>query len=140
MSIITRKSHDIKTKFHAVTSYRNNNYSVEHICNKYHISKASLMRWNKQFDGTKESLKEKSRRPKTPHPNSHTQDEITKILNLIKRNPKLALHSLGTNFTSNCIFSPNNSGVWYFLGLYCFLIHVLFMKKPRRTKRRYKDA
>ena len=43
MSIITQKAHDIKTKFHAVSTYRNNSYSVEHICYKYQISKASLM-------------------------------------------------------------------------------------------------
>jgi hypothetical protein len=38
------------------------------------------MRWNKAFDGTIDSLKEKSRRPHSPHPNSHTDIEINFIL------------------------------------------------------------
>ena len=64
MAIISQRFHDIKTKFHAVTTYRTGRYSVYHICTKYHISKASLMRWNKAFDGTIDSLKEKSDKPK----------------------------------------------------------------------------
>ena len=60
MAIISQRFHDIKTKFHAVTAYRSGRYSVYHICTKYHISKASLMRWNKVFDGTIDSLKEKA--------------------------------------------------------------------------------
>ena len=34
------------------------------------------MRWNKKFDGAKESLLEKSHSKLTPHPNSHTDIEI----------------------------------------------------------------
>jgi len=29
------------------------------------------MRWNKRFDGTKDSLVDKSNKPLTPHPNAH---------------------------------------------------------------------
>lgn len=91
MAIILRKSHDIKTKIHAVITYRTSRYSVYHICLKYHISKASPMRWNKVYDGTIESLMDKSRRPHTTHPNSHTTEEIKKIKNLVRRNPKIGL-------------------------------------------------
>ncbi len=63
--------HDIKTKIHAVEMYRNNG-DIGYTCRKYHISRISLWRWNKQYDGTKESLEEKSHKPKTRHPKSHT--------------------------------------------------------------------
>lgn len=59
MAILSQKFHDIKTKLHAVLTYRTGKCSVYHVCLKYHISKASLMRWNRAYDGTKESLMEK---------------------------------------------------------------------------------
>ena len=85
MVIISRIPHEIKTRVHAVQTYRNTNCSVSFICRKYHCSKASLMRWNKRYDGTIESLIDKSHKPLTKHPNSHSEEEITKIKNLIKK-------------------------------------------------------
>ncbi|HMM00785.1 MAG TPA: hypothetical protein PKC96_05530 [Bacilli bacterium] len=52
------------------------------------------MRWNKVFDRTKESLLDKSPRPHTSQSNSHTTDEIKKIVDLMRRNPKIGLHEL----------------------------------------------
>lgn len=52
------------------------------------------MRWNKKFDGTKDSLVDKSHRPLTPHPNSHTKEELTWIKNYIRRNPNISLCEL----------------------------------------------
>lgn len=63
--------HEISTKYHAVKLYRSW-MGVAFVTTRYHISKASLMRWNKFFDGTKKSLIPKSHRPHTPHPNAHT--------------------------------------------------------------------
>ena len=47
--------HELNTKFYACKLYLSSQ-SVSFVCRKYHISKSSLMRWNKKFDGTKESL------------------------------------------------------------------------------------
>ena len=82
--------HTLDTRYHAVKTYRNG-ASVDFIRRKYKVSKASLMRWNKRFDGTKESLRDKSHRPLTPHPKAHTQQEITWIKNMIRRNPNASL-------------------------------------------------
>ena len=46
------------------------------------------------FDGSKESLLDKSHRPHTPHPNSHTSEEIKKIVDLMERNPDIGLNEL----------------------------------------------
>ncbi len=46
------------------------------VCRRYHVSKASLMRWNKRYDSTKESLQAKSHRTLAPHPNAHTEEEL----------------------------------------------------------------
>ena len=49
--------HDLNTKYHAVTAYLNND-DIEYTCRKYHISRYSLWRWLKKYDGTRESLKD----------------------------------------------------------------------------------
>ena len=46
--------HELKTRENAVKSYRNGN-SINYVCRKYHISRMSLYRWNKAYDGTRES-------------------------------------------------------------------------------------
>lgn len=82
--------HTLETRYHAVKTYRNG-ASVRFICRRYKVSKASLMRWNKRFDGTKDSLKDKSHRPLTPHPTAHSETEIQWIKNLIRRHPNATL-------------------------------------------------
>lgn len=97
MNIITQNKrylpHTLNTRYYAVKFYRQAN-SVAFVCRKYKISKASLLRWNKKFDGTKESLIDKSHRPKTTHPNSHTEEELYWIKCLIRRNPNISLIEL----------------------------------------------
>lgn len=82
--------HEITTKLHAVSFYRQYK-DLNLTLRKYHISKASLMRWNKQYDGTKESLIPKSHRPLTPHPAAHTEEELKWIRDLHRRNPNISL-------------------------------------------------
>ncbi len=85
--------HTLETKFHAVTTYRNGN-TIAFVCRRYKISKASLMRWNKKFDGTKKSLIDKSHKPHSNHPNAHTEEELRWINNLIRRNPNISMIEL----------------------------------------------
>ena len=59
MTNISHYPHSLNTKFYAVSLYRNGN-PISLVCRRYKCSKASLMRWNKKFDGTKESLIDKS--------------------------------------------------------------------------------
>ncbi|WP_119876267.1 DDE-type integrase/transposase/recombinase [Streptococcus respiraculi] len=82
--------HTLDTRYHAVKTYRGG-ASVAFICRRYKVSKASLMRWNKRFDGTKDSLKDKSHRPHKTHPKAHTEQEIRWIKNCIRRNPNATL-------------------------------------------------
>lgn len=76
--------HTIDTRYYSVKLYRGG-CSVNFVCRKYHISKASLMRWNKRFDGTKDSLRDKFHRPISPHPNAHTEMELKWINDLLDR-------------------------------------------------------
>ena len=47
---------------------------------RYNVSRATIYRWQKRYDGTLDSLKGRSHRPHS-HPNQHTAEEI----DLIKR-------------------------------------------------------
>ena len=85
--------HTLDTKFHAVTLYRNG-HSADFVCRRYHISKSSLMRWNRKFDGDKSSLKDKSHKPHSLHPNAHTEEELTWIKNYHRRNPHISVCEL----------------------------------------------
>ena len=118
MDIINYYPHDLNTRFHACITYskrKDNHYKLKDILRLYHISKASLMRWMKRFDGTKESLKDKSKRPITPHPNSHTSDEIKNINNLLKRNPNIGLSELYGKLRRDYAYTRHPASLFRFL-------------------------
>lgn len=137
MAIISHKSHDFKTKLHSVLTYRTKKYSIEHICIKYHISKASLMRWNKSFDGTNDSLREKSRRPHTKHPNSHTDFELNNIKNMIKRNPEIGLTELYTKLRQRIAYSRHYTSLYRVLVKLGYYINRSSIKKTYKPKKYY---
>ena len=87
--------HKLQTRIHAVQLYRVKRNgkrvnSVDFVCRRYHCSKASLMRWNAAYDGTPESLQDKSHRPINVHPSAHTDEERKWIINFMRRNPRLS--------------------------------------------------
>lgn len=85
--------HELLTRFHAVKLYRTG-VGVNFVIRRYHISKSSLLRWNKKFDGTKESLMDKSHRPHKKHPDSHTEQELKWIRDYHRRNPHISVCEL----------------------------------------------
>ena len=85
--------HQISTKLGAVNLYRQS-HDVDYVCRKYHVSKASLMRWNKRYNGTKESIQEKSHKPLSRHPRAHTEQEIQWIRDYHRRNPNITICEL----------------------------------------------
>lgn len=107
--------HDLTIKFKACSTYSTGLFKVREICRLYHISKASLMRWMKRFDGTKESLINKSKRPLTPHPNSHKKDEIKNIFNLLKRNPGIGLSELYGKLKQKYSYTRHPASLFRFL-------------------------
>ena len=93
MTTISHYPHSLNTKYYAVLLYRNGN-PISFVCRRYKCSKASLIRWNKKFDGSKESLIDNSHRPLSKHPNAHTKEELYWIKNYIRRNPNISLCEL----------------------------------------------
>ncbi len=65
-------------------------YGVTKTSIKFNISRRTIYRWIKAYDGTIESLRDKSRRPKH-HPNEHTEEEIKMIKNFKRNNKETGL-------------------------------------------------
>ena len=115
--------HDLKTRENAVKTYRNGN-SISYVLRKYHISRTSLYRWNKAYDGTLESLMDKSHKPHTPHPNAHTEEEIKWIKDLIRRNPHITLCELWIKLKINKGYNR------HIVSLYRVLKRIGFYNQP----------
>lgn len=64
------------------------------ICRRYKVSRVTVWRWKCQYDGTLESLEPKFSRKHIKHPNAQTEEEITNIKNLLRRNPDIGLNEL----------------------------------------------
>lgn len=123
--------HELSTRIHAVKTYRQYG-NVSYICRKYKISKSSLMRWNKRYDGTRESLMDKSHRPHTTHPNAHTAMELKWISDYHRRNPNISVCELYGKLKSNKGYRRHPG------SLYRVFIRLGFSKKANSTKDAYK--
>ena len=65
-------------------------YGVTKAAIKYKTNRKYIYRWLKRYDGTLESLREKSRRPHH-HPNQHTEEELKLIRDMRRSNPGTGL-------------------------------------------------
>ena len=104
------------------------------ICSRYHIHISTFNRWLRQYDGTKESLENKSHRPLSPHPNSHTAEEIKHIKNLIRRNPNIGLNELYGKLRENYAYTRNPSSLFRFLRKHNFYDEVRKKREPYKPK------
>lgn len=123
--------HEITTKINSVKLYRQTK-DIGFVCRRYHISKASLMRWNKQYDGTKESLEPKSHKPLTPHPNSHTEEEIKWIKDYHRRNPNISICELYGKLREDKAYSRHPG------SLYRVFVRLGYRKNVESTKKKSK--
>ena len=57
---------------------------------RYHTNRQYIYRWRKRYDGTLESLADRSHRPHH-HPNQHTEEELKLIRDMRRRNPNTGL-------------------------------------------------
>lgn len=65
-------------------------YGVSNAAIKYKTNRQYVYRWKRRFDGSIESLRDRSRRPHH-HPNQHTPQEIKLISDMRRRNPDAGL-------------------------------------------------
>lgn len=67
-----------------------NRYGVSNAARKYKTNRQYIYRWKNRYDGSWDSLRDRSRRPHS-HPNQHTPDEIKLIMDMRRRNPHAGL-------------------------------------------------
>ncbi len=65
-------------------------YGVSKAAARYKTNRQYIYRWKRRYDGSIESLRDRSRKPHH-HPNQHTQEEISLIRNMRRRNPDAGL-------------------------------------------------
>lgn len=65
-------------------------YGITKATIKYKTNRQYIYRWKRRYDGTLESLQNKSRRPQH-HPNQHTPEEIKLISDMRRCNPDTGL-------------------------------------------------
>ena len=65
-------------------------YGVTKAAIRYKTNRQYIYRWRKRYDGTLQSLADKSHRPHH-HPNEHTPDELKLISDMRRRNPNAGL-------------------------------------------------
>lgn len=65
-------------------------YGVSRAAVRYRVNRQYIYRWKNRYDGSIESLQNRSRRPHS-HPNQHTAEELKLIRDMRRRNPHTGL-------------------------------------------------
>jgi transposase InsO family protein len=114
-----------------------NSASIEFVARRYHCSTRSLYRWRQLYDGTLQSLENRSSRPLSPHPNAQKPDEIRNIQNLIRRNPHIGLNELYGKLTHDYSYTRNPVTLYRFLRKIGYYVNVKkrvpYKSKPYET-------
>lgn len=85
------------------------------VSRKFKCHERTLWTWKSMFDGTLESLANKSKRPHTPHPNSHTKEEVDKIINLLEENKDKSYNDLYGVLRSEHAYKRTYGGFYNFI-------------------------
>lgn len=80
----------IREKERALKMWLGDHEDVLCVARKVKCTEQTLYRWKKRYDGTRESLQNKSSRPHTPHPNAHTKEEQEYIRKLFEEQPNIS--------------------------------------------------
>lgn len=80
---------------------------------RYKVNRQYIYRWRKRYDGSLQSLADKSHRP-FHHPNEHTQAEIKLITDMRKRNPNAGLVVFWVKLRQRG-YSRSITGLWRIL-------------------------
>ena len=88
-------------------------YGVTKAAIRYRTNRQYIYRWRNRYDGTLQSLADRSHRPHH-HPNEHTPEEIRLISNMRKRNPNAGLVVFWVKLTQKG-YTRSITGLYRFL-------------------------
>lgn len=103
--------------------------NISKVARQYCITRQTVHRWIKRYDGSPESLMDVSRRPHS-HPRAHTPEEIKKVINVYRQNKKLGLVCLWLHLKKNHGYTRSVS------ALYHLLRRLGVIPPPKKRKRR----
>lgn len=110
-----------------------NTTDISYIIKTYNISLRTLYRWKANFDGTKQSLENKSSIPHTKHPNSHTEFEERIIFETIDKYFDISLSQLYDILCSEYDYKRNKASLYRFLRKRGFSFKQKEQKSTTRT-------
>ena len=88
-------------------------FGVSKAAVKYKTNRQYIYRWKQRYDGSWDSLRDRSRRP-LHHPNQHTPQEISLISHMRRRNPNAGLVIFWVKLMQRG-YSRSISGLYRFL-------------------------
>lgn len=92
-----------------------NMYGMGDACEKYNITERSIWRYKEIYDGTLESLVNKSSRPHTPHPSEHTEEEVNHIREILSKNPYISHKELYEILKTKYNYNRHIGGLYNYL-------------------------
>ena len=103
---------------------------------RYHTNRQYIYRWMKRYDGTLQSLEDRSRRPHS-HPNQHQPEEIKLIDKIRRRNPNAGLVVFWVKLRQRG-YSRSVSGLYRFLRKRGQM--AIKLPNPKYIPKQYKQA
>lgn len=103
-----------KQKQYALKLWLEDKVDIMKVAHKMNCSERTLWTWKSHYDGTLASLKNKSSRPHTPHPKSHTEKEIIEIRKIFEENPNISYSEAYGRLRTEHAYSRTYFGFWRF--------------------------
>ena len=104
-----------RQKLKALTMWLIDKVDIVKVCRKFKCDERSLWRWKAKYDGTLESLENKSRRPHTPHPMSHTPEEKENIIKMLKKKDHLSYNEIWGILRSKYAYKRSYGGFYNYI-------------------------
>ena len=111
-------------------------YGVTKTAIRYHTNRQYIYRWMKRYDGTLQSLEDRSHRP-NGHPRQHRPEEIKLIDDMRRRNPNAGLVVFWVKLKQRG-YSRSISGLYRFLRKRGMA--AVKLPNPKRVPKPYKKA
>jgi len=90
-------------------------YGMAKACEKFDITERSIWRYKSIYDGTLESLVNKSSRALMPHPAQHTEEEINNIREVLSKYPYISHKELYEKLKTEYGYTRHIGGLYNYL-------------------------
>ena len=104
-----------RQKQYALKMWLENKVDITKVAYRTKCTERTLWRWKAQYDGTLSSLENKSSKPHTPHPKSHTENEVAEIKRIFEKNPNISYSEAFGILRTEHAYSRTYFGFWRFV-------------------------